>query len=62
MEDHFHENGINPTESPIEHVVIFNDGSCGIKLQDPKVLIACSGSTKLVVFGKKNLANSIELI
>jgi hypothetical protein len=43
-------------------IVIFGDNTCPGKLQDPKVLIASPSSTRLVVFEKKNSANSIALI
>ncbi len=42
--------------------VIFSDNTCPGKLQDPKVLIASPSSTRLLVFEKKKLANSIALI
>ena len=42
--------------------VIFGDNTCPGKLQDPKVLIVSPSSTRLLVFEKKKLANSIALI
>ncbi len=42
--------------------ICFADGDFSVKSEDPKALVGYLDSTMLVVFEKKNSANSIELI
>ena len=46
----------------IVKMLIFCNKASSVKLQDPKLLIAWSSSPKIVVFKKKNSANSSGLI